>query len=52
MKILKEENIDPYKLQTAIKNKINLLLVYPKHKTYLIKDGKITTININDIDKI
>ena len=43
---------DPYKLQIAIKNKINLLLVYPKHKTYLIKDGKITTININDIDKI
>ena len=43
---------DPKKLQTAINSKINLLLIYPKHKTYLVKDGKITTIDINDINKI
>lgn len=43
---------DPKKLKTAIENNINLLLIYPKHKNYLIKNGKITTININDIDKI
>lgn len=43
---------DPKKLQTAIKNGIKLVIVYPKHNTYLIKDGKITTIDINDINKI
>ena len=45
-------NRDPYKLATAIKNKINLVLVYPKHNVYLIKNGKMTTININDINRI
>lgn len=43
---------DPRKLQTALKNKITLILIYPKHKTYLVKDGKMTTIDINDINKI
>ena len=43
---------DPKKLKTAIENNINLLLIYPKHENYLIQNGKITTININDIDKI
>ena len=43
---------DPYKLKIAIENNINLLLVYPKHKNYLVKNRKITTIDINDINKI
>ena len=43
---------DPFKLKTALDNKINLILVYPKNKTYLITNGIITTININDIGKI
>lgn len=43
---------DPKKLNTAINNKINLLLVYPRNKTYLIQNGKIITIDINDINKI
>lgn len=43
---------DPHKLQTALRNKITLILIYPKHDTYLVKDGKITTIDINDINKI
>lgn len=44
---------DPQKLQTAIKNKINLILVYQKGKiVYYVHNGKITTININDINKI
>lgn len=45
-------NRDPKKLNTALKNKINLILVYPKGNTYFINNGKITTIDINDINKI
>ena len=46
---------DPKKLKIALDNKINLLLVYPKHNTYLVKDsdikniGKSNIIDINDI---
>ena len=43
---------DPKKLETALKNKINLILVYPKYKTYFLHDGNVTTIDINDINKI
>lgn len=43
---------DPIKLDTALKNKINLMLIYPKYKTYLIQNNNITTIDINDINKI
>lgn len=43
---------DPKKLNTAINNNIKLVLVYPKHNVYLIKNGKMTTININDINRI
>lgn len=44
---------DPQKLKTAIDNKINLILVYQKgKKVYYIHNGKITTIDINDINKI
>ena len=43
---------DVTKLNVAMENKINLLLVYPRHNTYLIKNGQITTIDINDINKI
>ena len=43
---------DPRKLKIAIDNKIKLLLIYPKHNNYLVKDGRITTIDINDINKI
>lgn len=47
---------DPNKLETAIKNKIKLLLIYPKNNSYFVRDGKIenlgkiNAININDID--
>ena len=43
---------DPKKLEIAKRNKINLLLVYPRHKNYLVQNGQITTIDINDINKI
>lgn len=43
---------DPEKRQTAIRNKIKLILVYPQTNTYFINNGKITTIDINDINKI
>ena len=43
---------DPKKLSTAKQSGIKLVLVYPGHKTYFINDGKITTIDINDINKI
>lgn len=43
---------DVYKLEIAKRNKIKLLLVYPRHNTYLVKDGQVTTIDINDINKI
>ena len=43
---------DPRKLKTAIDNNINLILVYPKNKTYFIHNSKITIINSNDINKI
>ena len=43
---------DPRKLKTALQNGVTLILVYPRHSTYLVKDGKITTIDINDINKI
>lgn len=45
-------NRDPLKLQTAISNKINLVLVYPRNNSYVIKNGIIKTIDINDINKI
>lgn len=47
---------DPLKLNTALKNKINLLLIYPKNDSYLVKNGsisnigKINAIDISDID--
>lgn len=40
---------DPNKLNVAIKNKITLILVYPKHDVYIVKDGKITTLQIDKI---
>lgn len=43
---------DVNKLNVAKKNKINLLLVYPRHKNYLVQNGQVTTIDINDINKI
>ena len=47
---------DPLKLKTALKNKINLLLIYPKNDSYLVKNGlmtnvgKINAVDISDID--
>lgn len=43
---------DPIKLEKALDNKINLLLVYPRENNYLVQNGKIVTIDINDINKI
>lgn len=43
---------DVNKLNVAKKNKINLLLIYPHHKNYLVQNGQVTTIDINDISKI
>lgn len=43
---------DPYKLDIAKRNNIKLLLIYPRHNNYLLKDGEILTIDINDINKI
>lgn len=43
---------DPKKLEIAKRNKVNLLLVYPRHKNYLVQNGQVTTIDINDINKI
>ena len=43
---------DTKKLETAKRNNINLLLIYPRHKNYLVQNGQITTIDINDINKI
>ena len=47
---------DPRKLELAKKNKIKLLLIYPRNDTYLVKDGEIENlhkfnlVNINDIN--
>ena len=47
---------DPKKISTAIKNKITLLLIYPKNNSHLVTDGqminlgRINPIDINDID--
>lgn len=47
---------DPRKIELAKKNKIKLLLIYPRNDTYLIRDGKIENlhkfnlVNINDIN--
>ena len=47
---------DVNKLNTAKENKINLLLIYPKHDTYLVTQGEIKNlykfnlVNINDIN--
>lgn len=47
---------DPKKIQVAKRNNISLLLIYPKHNSYLIKNGnmsnvgKINPIDINDIN--
>lgn len=43
---------DVKKLYVAKRNRIKLLLVYPRHKAFLVKDGNITTIDINNINKI
>ena len=43
---------DPLKLKIALENNINLVLVYPRNNCYLISNGKISTIDINDINKI
>lgn len=43
---------DVNKIETAKRNKINLLLVYPRHKNYLVQNGQVTTIDINNINKI
>ncbi len=43
---------DPMKLKTALDNKINLLLIYPKHTNYLVSTGHIGTADINDISKM
>lgn len=43
---------DPNKIATAMNNNIKLILVYPRHKTYLIENHNMTTIDINDINKI
>lgn len=37
---------DPIKLQTAKQNGITLILVYPRHNTYVVKDGKVTTLQL------
>lgn len=47
---------DPKKLELAKRNKIKLLLIYPRNDTYLVKDGKIKNlhkfnlVNINEIN--
>ena len=43
---------DPLKLNIALKNNINLVLVYPRNKCYFISNGNISTIDINDINKL
>ena len=43
---------DPKKFNMALKNKINLVLVYPGYNTYFLNNGNVTTIDINDINKI
>lgn len=43
---------DSNKLEIALKNKINLLLIYPKNNSYLIKDGTIKCIGKFDVTKI
>ena len=40
---------DPLKLSVAKQNKINLLLIYPKHDSYLVKDGEITASQSNEL---
>lgn len=40
---------DPLKLLTAKQNKITLLLIYPRHNSYLIKNGEITASQINEL---
>lgn len=43
---------DPNKIKLAKENKINLLLVYPRDKTYLITNGNMKTVDLNEINKI
>lgn len=45
-------NRDQRKFETALRNKINLVLLYPKHNVYFLHNGNVTTIDINDINKI
>ena len=40
---------DPIKLQTAKQNGITLILVYPRNNTYIVKDGKITTLQLEEL---
>lgn len=40
---------DPIKLNTAKKNGITLILVYPRHNTYIVKDGKVTTLQLDEL---
>lgn len=43
---------DPQKLRCAIKNDINLCLIYPKSKILLLTNKKLTTLEINELWEI
>lgn len=43
---------DPNKIKTAKQNKLNLLLIYPKNDSYLVKNGIISNIGKFNITKI
>ena len=43
---------DVLKLDYAKKSNINLLLVYPRHNNYLLKNNKLLSFQISDLEKI
>lgn len=43
---------DVLKLDYAKKSNINLLLVYPRHDNYLLKNNKLLSFQISDLEKI
>lgn len=43
---------DPHKLEVAKKNNITLVLIYPKHTHYILRDGELTALKINELWEI
>lgn len=40
---------DPYKLQVAVENNINLILIYPHHTHYRVAGGEVTALQLSEL---